>query len=177
MNVRKIGSCLLASLLLCGTAIAGPVAHAPVVAASPRLDVSPAALGQALGQQEWQRQYDTAKTRRKSGLRKVVIGLVMEGGGVAMMMAGSTTCVAKVSVTNDCSGSGAVAATGALVAVAGAVPFWWGVIQWVGANGDVHSLEATKPSGSSAQSINLTDHQAIQLSGGRRPMLAYKVSW
>lgn len=143
------------------------------------LNVPMAALVQ--GQQtqaqiDWQKQYDVAKARRKSGLKKVVIGLAMEGGGVAMVLAGATTC-ANTSLYNNCSGSGAVAGIGALTALAGAVPFWWGVIQWVGANGDVHSLEATKPSGTSAQSIGLTDHQAIQFSVGLRPTVGYRLNW
>lgn len=155
---------------------ASPAPAPPSLAALSRLDLAPALIGQSTSPQDWQRQYDVAKARRKSGLKKVVIGLAMEGGGIAMALAGATTC-SVTSVNNDCSGSGSVAAIGVLTSLAGAVPFWWGVIQWLGANSDVHSLEATKPAGTAAHSIGLTDHQAIQLSAGRRSGVGYKLSW
>jgi len=180
-----ISSSLLVFSLALATAPAVAVAPAsvPVLpdqqlrAALVGLDFPAGLVGQEVTQPEWQRQYDTAKARRKSGLRKVVIGLVMEGGGVAMMMVATTSCINDLFV-DDCSGSSAIVTLGAVTAVAGAVPFWWGVIQWVDANSDVHSLEATRPrSASDVKVIRLTDHQAVAYSTGRRRTIGLQLSW
>ncbi len=169
---------VLAFVALPGRAVAADGPTSGAISLSPDwLSFPAAAFAQSqLSQADWQRQYDSAKARRSSGLKKVIIGLVMEGGGVAMVMAGATTCAAS-SFDDDCSGSGAVAGIGALTAVAGAVPFWWGVIQWVGANGDVRSLEATQPRTPSTQLVPLSDHQAIQFSAGLRPTVGYRLNW
>ena len=142
-------------------------APATLATVGPQLPASP---------QEWQRQYDTARARRKSGLKKVIIGLAMGGAGVAMAVAGTSTC-ANSSFDNDCAGSGTVATVGVLTSAASAVPFWWGVIQWVGANGDVRSLEATRPAATGSQAIRFGDRHTIQFAAGLRPSVAYKVSW
>ena len=66
---------------------------------------------------------------------------------------------------------------GVLTSLAGAVPFWWGAVEWVSANSDVHSLETTRPRQSSVFTIPLTEHQAVGVFTGGTPTVGYAARW
>lgn len=138
-------------------------------------DVSNADLSALLPQRtltEWEREYEAAKRRRSGGLRKVAIGLISNGAGAGLMLAGVARCG---DVYAECDGgSTALVLSGVGAAGVGTVYFWWGIIQWVGANGDVRSLEATRPAPSS---VPLGDRQAVSFTLGERSVVAYHVSW
>jgi hypothetical protein len=155
----------------------GILASRPAEARPAGLTISPAALreaigGQTLQQQEWQRQYDAARARRKSGQTKFLIGLGMGLGGMIMMAAAVDCGEFEHCHTNDALGT-----TGALLFLTGGVPFWWGIIDWAGGSGAVHSLEATKPVAGVSQAVALTEHQSLHVSLGSRSSVGYRLAW
>ena len=156
---------------------AGILASQPAETRPAGLTISPAALREAIGgqtllQQEWQRQYDAALKRRKSGQTKFLVGLGMGVSGMAMMLA-SVDC----GELGHCRNNDALGTTGALIFLTGGVPFWWGIIDWAGGAGSVHSLEATRPVAGTSQTVTLTDHQALHVSVGSRTSVGYRVAW
>jgi len=164
-----------------GTALslAGPAASAATDVRPTALDLAPARLREAVqaqtqpvSQSDWQRQYDAAIHRRKSGQTKFLIGLGAGIAGMAMMMA-SMDCTSET----RCHNNEALGTTGALVWLASGVPFWWGIVDWAGGSGAVHSLEATRPREGSSPTVTISDHQALQLSLGPRSSVAYRVTW
>lgn len=155
------------------------LASQPAEARPAGLSISPAALREVVGgqtpiQQEWQRQYDAAKARRRSGQRKFFIGLGMGFGGMAMMMAGVANCAKS---SGACHTNQSRETIGFLLLLGSEVPFWWGIIDWAGGAGAVHSLEATRPVAGTSQTVTLTEHQALQISLGSRTSVGYRLAW
>jgi hypothetical protein len=158
----------------------GTVAFQPSVARPAGLPFSPAALAgiarqQTLTQPEWQRQYDAAKTRRKSGQKKFLIGVGMGVGGTLMMAGGYAAAMSDD--CDPCRSAQAVALIGTGLVVGGGVSFWWGIMDWAQGNGALNRLQATKPVGGLAHSVPLTEHQALQFSLGARAGIGYRVAW
>ena len=90
-----------------------------------------------------------------------------------IMMAASMDC----GEFEHCHTNEALGTTGALLFLTGGVPFWWGIIDWAGGAGSVHSLEATRPMGGASQAVALTEHQALQVSFGSRTSIGYRLAW
>ncbi len=163
---------------------AGMVTFRPAEAKPAGLPVSPAALagfvgGQTLTQPEWQRQYDAARKRRKSGQTKVLIGVGLGVGGAVMIGYGMANMMIfpESNCGGSCHGQEALAVAGAAAAVGGCVSFWWGIMDWGQGNGAINRLEAAKPTGGRAHTVNLTEHQALQFSLGARASIGYRVAW
>lgn len=185
MKTQLVLSVALAFTLMVGTRVAfaedttisGSTIEAPVAIAGTALAISPAALlGSQQDAAEWQRRYDIARNRRDSGKRKIWLGLALDGGGVAIALLAANDCL-NSGPFESCNGSSTAAMLGGLTAAAGGVTFLWGLIQYIDGNGEVHSLEATRPAGRTTTLIPLTDHQALQLGLGRRQLVAYSVRW
>lgn len=129
-------------------------------------------IRQTLTRAQWQEEYDVATRRKNSGKRKMLYGLIGNGVGFVVMMAGVGSCDFY---STDCSGSNALVGIGAITTLAGGGYFVWGLIDYYDARGDMASLERRRPSGAAA--LPVADGHAIAFTAGRSPSLGYRVSW
>ena len=129
-------------------------------------------------QSDWRKQYDEAKARKSGGKTKMLLGLAMDGAGIATAYLAADHCVNNIfnNVVTDCSGSSSMMLLGGLIAAGGGITFIWGLVEYIDANGDVKTLEAQRPAGDRT-GISIGDHQEVALSLGRRSSVAYRVSW
>jgi hypothetical protein len=154
------------------------LAGQPTLASAAGLNLSPAALkdavgGQTINQPEWQRQYDRAKARKTRGVRLFLIGVGVGITGSVMAVNGE-----------GCSGYGQVchpnqnlSDIGGVLTIAAQVPLWWGLIDWIGGANRVRSLETLKLLAGPSQTVALTEHQSLQISLGPKTGVGYQLAW
>jgi hypothetical protein len=151
------------------------------VLSTPHLELSSARFSHLSdpAQNDWQKQYDVAKSRKNGGKKKMFIGLALDGAGVATVFLAANNCVNKVTdLYGDCSGNVSAMLLGGLMGAGGGITFVWGLIEYIDGNGDVRGLERQRPAGQNqAAAVPLGDHQAVAFTVGKRSSVGYRVSW
>ena len=90
-------------------------------------------------QDAWQLRFDRAQRNRSAGKKKFWLGTSILVGGAILSQTAAFSCDAYSCDYSD------TALIGAYVALGGGVLELWGIIQWMGANGDLSNLEAQRP--------------------------------
>jgi hypothetical protein len=115
----------------------------------------------------WQKDYDTAQSRKNLAKLKMYIGLGAVGGGFLIALSGTESSGPD---------TGRIM-TGMMIDAGGGIVFLWGLVGFFDANGDMNRLNTQRPSGSTSALIPFSDHQGIRVALGTRSTAAYTVGW
>lgn len=118
---------------------------------------------------DWQSEFDTAQRRKKSGMKKMLIGGAASTLGAAIYLTKGTDDVITSGDTSSFN-------FGILVSLAGTGVFTWGAIEYFDARGDIASLESRRPRNTGA-SFALSENQSVAVTTGATKSLQYRVSW
>lgn len=134
---------------------------------------------------EWQRQYDAAEIKRQAGKKKMLIGALVMGGGLAIAVASvagadndAKDCINKGQCDDllDDSGAGSGAMLGTVIYLGGGGVLTWGILQWHDASQKIDQLELQK-AGKSATLFEFGRHQSIGVRASAAPSVQYQVAW
>ena len=119
----------------------------------------------APNQVEWQRQYDAAQAKERSGKKKLLIGggLLVGGAVVGMAQAGE--------------GSTGGIIFGNMIMLGGAGTAAWGVMEWSSASSKMNQLEILRTQGKTTLAIPVGRNQTVALQVGRTDSVQYRVNW
>ncbi len=180
-----IGSTVLMVSLAIGQGGSPATQTAAVVSAQPvtnlaRVTVSPLDLTPLPQTRDsWQTQMNEAEGRKARSKKLMIFGGVAAVGGTILGVAAVNSCVDSVfsGATTTCGGQSALSTMGWLVSLGGDVGFIWGLVEFIGANGDISRLSAQRPGGTEAVSISLSTNQDVALRVGRGANVSYRVRW
>lgn len=141
-----------------------------------RFSGAPAA---AQAKDAWQREMNAARARKDTGKKLMIFGGIAAVGGTVLGVAAVDSCVNAILYTDstNCGGQSALSTVGWLVSLGGDVTFVWGLVDFIGANGDISSLNARRSGGHDVAAFNLSPRQRVALEMGHGAKVAYKVRW
>ena len=171
--IRLIGTTAITVLLGTTSIAAAETSKIDFGASTSKAAIEAAEQGRPIGVHEWQRQFDKAEQRKGAGKKKIILGAITLGSGVALSRWAEGRCVtAIISQTGACGLEQALWNAGRALDWIGVGVAGWGTAQYFLASSELRRLDDQRPADSTA-----ADATPRVLFAAPAPMLGYTLHW
>lgn len=184
MNAR-----VLSTVLVSVMGVTVPEAAAQSDAQSGPLQITGIAVSaDAKDQDDWQRQYDTARATKNSGKKKMLVGIGIGAAAFVVANLAASDCRDdRLNVTRalqgrieTCEGNLSTITIAGIGSAGGGALFIWGLVQYMDGNGDMRALESQRPKPtaiSTALTMALSERSELRVTVGRRSAASIGLTW